>query len=121
MANRALVEKEIKEYCELNDINDVPGFITQCMLRGFNIFKFGTSPGDNIKREKGEIVDNGSNRTYKNKENIEPVKKVTKEKSNVKKETNDKQVEIVEKEEKVASNKPVVIKKTRKIRVTNID
>ena len=39
MANRALLEKEIKEYCKLNGINDVAGFITQCILRGFNTFR----------------------------------------------------------------------------------
>lgn len=68
MANRALIEKEIKEYCKLNNINDVAGFITQCLLQGFNTFKFGTSPSDNIKREKNEIEHKPTNREKKNKE-----------------------------------------------------
>ena len=68
MANRALLEKEIKEYCKLNGINDVAGFITQCILRGFNTFRYGTSPTDNIKRENGEIEFKPTNRERKEKQ-----------------------------------------------------
>ena len=68
MANRALLEKEIKEYCKLNGINDVAGFITQCILRGFNTFRYGTSPSDNIKRENGEIESKPTNRERKEKQ-----------------------------------------------------
>lgn len=53
MANRALIEREIKEYCKVNGINDVAGFITQCLLRGFNIFRYGNSPSDN---KRGKVV-----------------------------------------------------------------
>ena len=67
MANRALLEKEIKEYCKLNGINDVAGFITQCILMGFNTFRYGTSPTDNIKRENGEIESKPTNRERKEK------------------------------------------------------
>ena len=68
MANRALLEKEIKEYCKLNGINDVAGFITQCILRGINTFRYGTSPSDNIKRENGEIESKPTNRERKEKQ-----------------------------------------------------
>ena len=68
MANRALLEKEIKEYCKLNGINDVAGFITQCILMGFNTFRYGTSPTDNIKRENGEIESKPTNREKKEKQ-----------------------------------------------------
>ena len=68
MANRALLEKEIKEYCKLNGINDVAGFITQCILMGFNTFRYGTSPTDNIKRENGEIESKPTNRERKEKQ-----------------------------------------------------
>ena len=68
MATRALLEKEIKEYCKLNGINDVAGFITQCILRGFNTFRYGTSPSDNIKRENGEIESKPTNRERKEKQ-----------------------------------------------------
>ena len=109
MANRALLEKEIKEYCELNGINDIPGFITQCMLRGFNIFKYGTSPGDNIKRQNGEIIDNGSNRVNKKKEEPQEVKE---------EKIVDKQAE--KEKEEVENNKSVIIKKRKKITVTSV-
>jgi hypothetical protein len=123
MANRVLVEKEIRKYCELNNINDVPGFITQCMVRGFNIFKYGTSPGDNIKRQNGDIIDNGSNKTHKKKENTKTTKSVNKEENKVEPEVISQQVEVIKNEEKseVILNNPVVIKKKRKITVTNID
>ena len=68
MANRALLEKDIKEYCKLNGINDVAGFITQCILMGFNTFRYGTSPTDNIKRENGEIESKPTNRERKEKQ-----------------------------------------------------
>ena len=68
MTNRVQLEKEIKEYCKLNGINDVAGFITQCILMGFNTFRYGTSPTDNIKRENGEIEFKPTNRERKEKQ-----------------------------------------------------
>lgn len=65
MANRALIENEIREYCRVNGIKDVAGFITQCILRGFNIFRYGNSPSDNKKRENGEVDDKPVNRKRK--------------------------------------------------------
>lgn len=107
MANRAKLEKEIKEYCELNNINDVAGFITQCMLKGFNIFKFGMSPGDNINRQNGIVVDNGSNRGGSRKK--ETLQTKVEDGSHI---AEKKQVKTEEKE-------PIVIKK-RKIIVSNV-
>lgn len=74
MANRVQLEKEIKEYCQLNNINDVAGFITQCMLMGFNTVKYGVSPQDNINRENNEVE-------------TKPTKKVKKESVKVSKRT----------------------------------
>lgn len=88
MANRAILEREMKEYCRLNGINDVAGFITQCMLNGFNIVKYGTSPADNIKREHQPELNVITNREVKKKPVEEEVKetpelKVTKRKVKV--------------------------------------
>ena len=106
MANRALIEKEIKEYCELNNINDVQGFITQCILKGFNIFRYGLSPSDNIKRQNGDIIDNGSNRTNKKEKTI----------------TNSMGGKIENKQETETTNiKSVVVRNKRRIKITNID
>ena len=74
MANRVQLEKEIKEYCQLNNINDVAGFITQCMLMGFNTVKYGVSPKDNIKRENNEVDTKSTNKVKKEKTKKEPIK-----------------------------------------------
>lgn len=74
MANRVQLEKEIKEYCQLNNINDVAGFITQCMLMGFNTVKYGVSPQDNIKRENNEVDTKSINKIKKEKTKKEPIK-----------------------------------------------
>lgn len=125
MANRVLLEREIKEYCKINNINDVAGFITQCMFRGFNIFKYGMSPGDNIKKQTGEIVDRTKNRGRKPKNElisqeqkkeekqpdiIQETKVDTKERT-TETETNSIKEEII----------PTIVKKKRKIIVTKID
>ena len=74
MANRVQLEKEIKEYCQLNNINDVAGFITQCMLIGFNTVKYGVSPQDNVKRENNEFDTKSTNKVKKEKTKKEPIK-----------------------------------------------
>lgn len=93
MANRALIEREIKEYCKVNGINDVAGFITQCLLRGFNIFRYGNSPSDNKKRESGEIEDKPVNRVPKSDE-----------KSVVDKENGDSKIVVKRRKIKVVKN-----------------
>ena len=90
----------MREYCSLNEISDVAGFMTQCMLTGFNIIKYGSSPVDNVKRESGEVSSlPPSNRTASRKKqdevkqeviNVEE-KKATVEKTEVK-EINTKEV-----------------------------
>lgn len=74
MTNRVQLEKEIKEYCQLNNINDVAGFITQCMLMGFNTVKYGVSPQDNVKRENNEVDTKSTNKVKKEKTKKEPIK-----------------------------------------------
>ena len=73
MEKRRLIEQEIKEYCQLNNIDDVDVFITQCIIKGFNIFKYGTCPADNVKRQNGsasEDVSGQENKISGMKENI---------------------------------------------------
>ena len=91
MANRLLVEKEIKEYCGLNNISDVAGFITQCIVIGFNTFKYGTSPSDNIKRENSLVDTKPSNRTRKTKVEIKEEPKQEENKIEIKR----KKVKII--------------------------
>ena len=49
--------KAIAEYCEANGIDDVNAFANRCATQGFNIAKYGLSPGDNIERENNGIKD----------------------------------------------------------------
>ena len=49
--------KAIAEYCEANEINDINAFANRCAMQGFNIVKYGLSPGDNIERENNGIKD----------------------------------------------------------------
>lgn len=52
-----LLEKSIKEYCKLNNIDDIDNFSKRCLQLGFNITKFGIDPKDNINRENLGIID----------------------------------------------------------------
>lgn len=59
------LEKQIRQYCELNEIDDINAFANRCLSQGFNIIKFGTSPMDNIKREINGIKDIKNERNKK--------------------------------------------------------
>lgn len=45
------LNKNIIEYCKLNDISDIENFKFQCLLKGFNIEKYGMSPQDNLSQQ----------------------------------------------------------------------
>lgn len=49
------LNEAIEDYCSLNEISDVDEFKYKCLLTGFNIERYGLSPGDNVKRQNGEI------------------------------------------------------------------
>lgn len=61
------LEKAIRSYCELNEIDDINAFANRCALQGFNIIKFGVSPKDNIERENNGIKDIKKNASTKKK------------------------------------------------------
>ena len=50
------IEKQIREYCSLNNIDDINAFANRCALQGLNIMKYGTSPIDNINRENNPDI-----------------------------------------------------------------
>ena len=60
--------RAIQEYCELNGIDDINNFANRCATQGFNIVKYGLSPGDNIKRENNGIKDLKNESRKKRKE-----------------------------------------------------
>ena len=57
------LEKSIRSYCELNEIEDINAFANRCAMQGFNIVKFGVSPKDNIDRENNGVKDIKKNAT----------------------------------------------------------
>jgi hypothetical protein len=62
------LERQIRQYCELNEIDDINAFANRCLSQGFSIIKFGTSPRDNVEREINGIKDIKKNETRKKKE-----------------------------------------------------
>lgn len=48
--------KDIKQYCELNDILDIEGLINKMLLNGFNIEKHGNKPS--FLSNKSETISN---------------------------------------------------------------
>ena len=45
------IEKDIIEFCNLNEITDVHDFLKQCLINGYSIAKYGISPKDNLESE----------------------------------------------------------------------
>jgi hypothetical protein len=66
------LEKAIRSYCELNEIDDINAFANRCALQGFNIIKFGVSPKDNIERENNGIKDIKKNASSSKKKKDSP-------------------------------------------------
>ena len=61
------LEKQLRQYCELNEIEDINAFANRCLSQGFNIIKFGISPKDNVERESKGIKDIKKNNKLTNK------------------------------------------------------
>ena len=75
MINNKLLE-EIKEYCELNNIEDIDKEINRLLRIGFNIEKYGVSPFSFVQTEKmKEYIDENPI-----KENINKVEETQKKK-----------------------------------------
>lgn len=51
------LESEIREYCELNGIEDVNAFANRCAKKGLSVVMYGMDPIDNINRERSGIND----------------------------------------------------------------
>ena len=77
--------KAIAEYCEANKIDDVNAFANRCATQGFNIAKYGLSPGDNIERENKGIKDfkNESRRKRKEQPGVPGEKEQNRKEENI--------------------------------------
>lgn len=105
------LEKSIRLYCELNEIDDINAFANRCTLQGLNVIKFGTSPKDNIGREDNGVKDikkNGSNQKEK-----KPSRKNEGDKAEESKGDGNKEeiIPIEERKDKVVVRKIRIIKK----------
>ena len=111
------LERQIRQYCELNDIEDINAFANRCLSQGFSIIKFGTSPIDNIERENKGIKDLSKDE-YKRQTKQETKPSREEETKRVVEETTERESskgeEIKEKEEELKT--PVVVRKIRVIK-----
>lgn len=62
------LEKQIRQYCEMNEIEDINAFANRCLAQGFSVVKFGTSPKDNFERENKGIKDIKKNESRKKRD-----------------------------------------------------
>ena len=51
------IKKDIERYCKINNISDVDAFIDDCLIKGFNIVKYGLTPKENFDIENGRFTD----------------------------------------------------------------
>lgn len=106
------LEKDVNEFCKLNNITDIDKFILTCFRNGYNIVKYGISPKDNFESQNKPLeikeITNGKEET-----DIGPSEK---EEPTVKKRTSRvKKTNEVSKEEDKEITTPVKPKK--KIRI----
>ena len=94
------LDKQIREYCSINNIEDINAFANRCVLQGLNILKYGFSPSDNVNRENNSIKDTTKN--TKKKETKNSVKQT---------DVKEEKVELKEKDENVKTKKIRIIKK----------
>ena len=110
--------KAIAEYCGLNNIEDINAFANRCATQGFNILKYGMSPGDNINRENNGIKDFKDEKNNRKKKNTG-----TENKREQKNETNEpvKQVEDTREETSKPTEETRNKVTVRKIRIIKKD
>ena len=108
------LEKSIRSYCELNEIEDINAFANRCAMQGFNIVKFGVSPKDNIDRENNGVKDIKKNATARTKKEPPRENKGEQKKEQEpirREEPKEESKPVEERKEKVTVRKIQVIKK----------
>lgn len=83
------LESDIMNFVKINEIEDINGFLVNCLRDGYNIIKYGTSPKENFKNENKPLKIN-KNDDYKeesNSERVEEVKETPKRRGRPRKET----------------------------------
>ena len=97
------LENDLREFCMMNNIDDINSFVVTCFRNGYYIAKYGISPEDNFKNQ---------NKPFKVRELYEDIgssnqREQVEEESRIESSTEEKEVEQVEE-----TKKP--IKRTRK-------
>jgi hypothetical protein len=108
------LEKAIRSYCELNEIEDINAFANRCATQGFNIVKFGVSPKDNIERENNGIKDIKKNGTNSKKKDT-PTKNEGEQKKGEERRAEEPEEKSVSREE-TATAKPITVRKIQIIK-----
>lgn len=65
------LEDDIKSFCELNEIKEINDFLVSCLLKGFNITKYGENPIENFKSENKPIEIETYEETKSNAQGLE--------------------------------------------------
>lgn len=110
--------KAIAEYCEANMIEDINAFANRCATQGFNIVKYGLSPGDNIDRENNGIKD-FKNEKGRKKKDSSPVVQREEETSKIR--TSDAETSRAGEEESKPTEEAKNSVTVRKIRIIKKD
>ena len=101
------LEKEIKDFAKLNEVQDIDNFIIECLRDGFNIAKYGYSPIDNFKKE---------NKPFKNEDYVE--EKIEQKRKGASTKVESVEETPIERTEQ-QKEKVIVVKPKKKIRIIN--
>lgn len=73
-----ILEKDVIEFCNMNNITDINDFIVKCFRNGYNIVKFGLSPKDNFQKQNKplevEVIYDKEESDTKGREEKPPIK-----------------------------------------------
>lgn len=109
-----VLETDIMNFVRLNEIEDINGFLSNCLRDGFNIAKYGYSPKDNFEKENKPFKsENYGREEESNTEGL--VKNEVKKKGRPKKKSSTSE-ESVKSEEK---GEEIIKPKKRKITIIN--
>lgn len=108
------LESDIMNFVKVNEVDDINGFLANCLRDGFNIAKYGVSPKDNFKNENKPLkIENYENTEESNSKGVE--KEEGKRKGSTKKRssTSEESIKPIEKtEESIKPKKTIrIIKK----------
>lgn len=102
-----ILEKDIIEFCKINNITDINHFMLTCFRNGYSIAKFGLSPKDNVQKQNKplEIEDINDEKTEE-KHHLEGNKKQGEDSNKGKRTKQEKELEQDKETETTVIKKP---------------